>query len=88
MKPIATFAALLTLNGISAAVSLDASAADSATNENPLRAGTNFIATRLFSAEEDQKVLKAFEGLRGADEIITAEPARGSLGEMTTHLRE
>ena len=32
-----------------------------------LRAGKNFIATRTFSAEEDQKILKAFEGLRVAD---------------------
>jgi regulator of RNase E activity RraA len=67
MKHITTFTALLTLNVISAAVFLDASAAEIATNENTLRAGTNFIATRVFSAEEDQKVLKAFEGLRVAD---------------------
>jgi hypothetical protein len=32
-----------------------------------LRAGTNFIPTRVFSAEEDAQVLKAFEGLRVAD---------------------
>jgi len=32
-----------------------------------VRAGTNFIPTRVFSAEDDQKVLKAFEGLRVAD---------------------
>src|SRR5215212_863868 len=31
------------------------------------RAGKNFIVTRVFSAEEDAKVLKAFEGLRVAD---------------------
>jgi regulator of RNase E activity RraA len=31
------------------------------------RAGKNFIATRVFSAEDDTKVLKAFEGLRVAD---------------------
>jgi 4-hydroxy-4-methyl-2-oxoglutarate aldolase len=31
------------------------------------RAGKNFIATRVFSADEDAKVLKAFEGLRVAD---------------------
>jgi 4-hydroxy-4-methyl-2-oxoglutarate aldolase len=31
------------------------------------RAGKNFIATRVFSAEDDAKVLKAFEGLRVAD---------------------
>ena len=31
------------------------------------RAGRNFIATRVFSAEDDAKVLKAFDGLRVAD---------------------
>jgi regulator of RNase E activity RraA len=31
------------------------------------RAGTNFISTRVYSAEDDQKLLKAFEGLRVAD---------------------
>jgi 4-hydroxy-4-methyl-2-oxoglutarate aldolase len=32
-----------------------------------LRAGTNFIATRTYTAEEDQAVLAAFAGLRVAD---------------------
>ena len=32
-----------------------------------LRAGTNFLATTVYSAEDDQKVLQAFEGLRVAD---------------------
>lgn len=32
-----------------------------------LRAGKNFIPTKLYSAEEDQKMLKLFEGLRVAD---------------------
>jgi len=32
-----------------------------------LRAGTNFIATKVYSAEDDQQVLKAFDGLRVAD---------------------
>lgn len=31
------------------------------------RGGRNFIATRTFSAEEDQRILKAFDGLRVAD---------------------
>ena len=31
------------------------------------RAGKNFIATRVFSAEDDAKLLKEFEGLRVAD---------------------
>ena len=32
-----------------------------------LRAGKNFIATRVYSPQEDQQVLKLFEGLRVAD---------------------
>jgi 4-hydroxy-4-methyl-2-oxoglutarate aldolase len=32
-----------------------------------LRLGTNFITTKSYSAEEDQQVLKAFDGLRVAD---------------------
>ena len=31
------------------------------------RSGTNFIATEVFSEEDDAKILKAFEGLRVAD---------------------
>lgn len=32
-----------------------------------LRAGKNFIPTKVYSAEEDQKILKLFDGLRVAD---------------------
>lgn len=42
-------------------------AAEPAAKEPAYRAGKNFIATRVFSAEEDQRILKAFEGLRVAD---------------------
>lgn len=42
------------------------SAAESA-KATEFRAGKNFIPTRVFSLEEDQKILKAFEGLRVAD---------------------
>lgn len=42
-------------------------AADAGAKEAEYRAGKNFIATRVFSAEEDAKILKAFEGLRVAD---------------------
>lgn len=35
--------------------------------QEDLRAGRNFIATPVYSLEEDQAVLKAFEGLRVAD---------------------
>jgi len=35
--------------------------------ESELRAGRNFMATRVYSAEEDAAILKLFEGLRVAD---------------------
>jgi regulator of RNase E activity RraA len=35
--------------------------------EAELRAGRSFIPTRTFSAEDDRRILKAFEGLRVAD---------------------
>jgi regulator of RNase E activity RraA len=38
-----------------------------APNEAEYRAGKTFIPTRVYSAEDDQKVLKAFAGLRVAD---------------------
>lgn len=43
-----------------------ASAADAA-KATEYRAGKNFLPTRVFSAEDDQKILKAFDGLRVAD---------------------
>jgi regulator of RNase E activity RraA len=45
----------------------ETSAADSPANAASLRAGTNFIATRVHLPEDDDKLLKAFEGLRVAD---------------------
>lgn len=42
-------------------------AADPAAKDAEYRAGKNFIATRVFSGEEDAKLLKAFDGLRVAD---------------------
>ncbi len=56
------YAATVLLSGPSRAL-----AADSVSHEAEYRAGHNFIATRVFSPEEDQKLLKAFEGLRVAD---------------------
>ena len=67
MKRLITFTTLLTFILVSAMVFLDATAAETTTNDHALRAGTNFIPTRVFSADDDQKVLKAFEGLRVAD---------------------
>jgi 4-hydroxy-4-methyl-2-oxoglutarate aldolase len=67
MKAIAPFTVLLALNVFSAAAVLNATAAETAINTNALRAGTNFIVTPVFSAEDDQRVLQAFTGLRVAD---------------------
>jgi 4-hydroxy-4-methyl-2-oxoglutarate aldolase len=49
--------------------SLFALAADQKPNPEieELRAGKNFIPTKVYTAEDDQKVLKLFEGLRVAD---------------------
>jgi hypothetical protein len=43
------------------------SAAESPANVASLRAGTNFITTRVYSPEEDERILNGFEGLRVAD---------------------
>ncbi len=49
------------------AVAALASAQNAPAADPPLRAGKGFIATRVFSAEDDQKILAAFAGLRVAD---------------------
>ena len=53
--------------------SLLAGAADTDEAVNPeieeLKAGKNFIPTKVYTAEEDQKILKLFEGLRVADVV-------------------
>jgi 4-hydroxy-4-methyl-2-oxoglutarate aldolase len=36
-------------------------------NAEELRAGRNFIETKVYTAEEDEEILKAFDGLRVAD---------------------
>jgi len=36
-------------------------------NTNELRAGKNFIQTKIYSAKDDEQILKLFEGLRVAD---------------------
>ena len=59
--PSAAFAPLLL------ALVAPASAAQPAVNVDTLRAGAPLLKTRVFSAEEDDKILKAFEGLRVAD---------------------
>lgn len=67
MKRIIKLTVLLTSNIIPAAAFFTANAAEPPVATGASRAGTNFIATGVFSAEDDQKVLKAFEGLRVAD---------------------
>jgi len=62
--PIAMLLSLLALLGSGAGV---AGAAEETAKAAEYRAGKNFIATRVFTAEEDQRLLKAFEGLRVAD---------------------
>src|SRR5688572_28311878 len=52
---------------ISLAATIQANAAESPASESSLRAGTNFVATRVYSADDDAQVLKAFAGLRVAD---------------------
>lgn len=44
-----------------------AAESDPAAREAEYRSGKNFIPTRVFSAADDEKILKAFEGLRVAD---------------------
>ena len=89
MKTGAPFTVLLTLNVASLMVLFDAAAAETPTNTGALRAGTNFIPTRIFSAEEDQKVLKAFEGLRVADVCDGMDAVglqgRGLMHRISTH---
>jgi regulator of RNase E activity RraA len=69
MKASTTFAPLLTIcAGLTFGDSLPrTSAAEPPANVAALQAGTNFIATRAYSPEDDDKLLKAFEGLRVAD---------------------
>ncbi|MCI0540309.1 MAG: hypothetical protein L0Z50_34330 [Verrucomicrobiales bacterium] len=60
---------VLTLGALCAAIGAltHSRAAETSPSSSTLRRGTNFITTRLYSAEEDQQILKAFEGLRVAD---------------------
>jgi len=75
-KPKTIVAVALLASVTLLAFSLFTSAADPAPTEanrkpNPktegLRAGKNFIPTKVYSAEEDQKILELFKGLRVAD---------------------
>src|SRR5262245_6289896 len=66
MKPIATLFRLIA-RPVLAASCLAVCDATAAEPSNALRAGTNFISTPVYSADEDQRVIKAFDGLRVAD---------------------
>lgn len=65
MKPIVCI--LLAVSIASRLMVANAIAAEPVVRPNTLPAGTNFISTRVYSAEADQQVLKAFDGLRVAD---------------------
>jgi regulator of RNase E activity RraA len=63
MKPHPVLS-LIAIVGLAAGVSR---AAEPVSREAALRAGQNLMPTRVFTAEEDQKILQAFDGLRVAD---------------------
>jgi regulator of RNase E activity RraA len=63
MKPHPVLS-LIVIFGLAAGVSR---AAEPVSREAALRAGQNLMPTRVFTAEEDQKILQAFDGLRVAD---------------------
>src|SRR5262245_26977438 len=69
MKPIVTLFRLVARPVLAASclAVCYANAAEPAARPNVSRAGTNFISTPVYSPEEDQQVLKAFDGLRVAD---------------------
>ncbi len=55
---------LIAIVGLAAGVNR---AAEPVSHEAAFRAGQNLMPTRVFTAEEDQKILQAFDGLRVAD---------------------
>jgi len=67
-RPMKTpFTVTLLLSGLTLVSASLATAQTVPGKDSPLRAGKDFIATRVFTAEEDQKILAAFAGLRVAD---------------------
>lgn len=64
-KTIAT-AIIITLIGLAGCMLLT-TAADTPPEIEELRAGKNFIPTKVYSAEDDQQILQLFKGLRVAD---------------------
>jgi regulator of RNase E activity RraA len=62
-----TFHPVLVLVCAALAVTAGGLIAEPTSKADEFRAGKSFIPTRVYSADEDQAVLKAFEGLRVAD---------------------
>jgi regulator of RNase E activity RraA len=61
------FTVTLLLSGLTLVSASLATAQTAPGKDSPLRTGKDFIATRVFTVEEDQKILAAFAGLRVAD---------------------
>ena len=57
----------LSLLAISSCSESAAAEQNAATSEQELRAGKNFIQTKVYTIEEDEAILRLFEGLRVAD---------------------
>lgn len=66
MNPVCIPFAALAAALLTPALTMNA-AEPQAASESEYRAGKNFIPTRVFTLEEDQKILQAFESLRVAD---------------------
>jgi regulator of RNase E activity RraA len=62
---VTVLACLIVVLGFAHAAS--AAAEPASAKESEYRAGKNFLPTQVYPAEEDQKILAAFEGLRVAD---------------------
>ena len=63
-------------------------AQDAAKKPAPPRAGQNFIPTKVYTQEEDQKVLELFAGLRVADVVDGMDPAGlRNVGIMSPDIR-
>ena len=65
--PVALGRLLLAVAAASLASTLPAAETPAAEKSAQLRAGQSFLATRVFSQEDDNRILQAFEGLRVAD---------------------
>jgi 4-hydroxy-4-methyl-2-oxoglutarate aldolase len=64
--PLRRFACSLAA-ALASCIAVSTLVAEESSKAADYRSGKNFIATRVFTLEDDQKILKAFEGLRVAD---------------------